>query len=174
MVYYCERKISSLSELKPGDHVKSPCTHPLTIRKDWKHDLHVWHHALVVEVLSDKEAKVIHNNGKVCEATMTYESLERVTVLEYPCSYSPEEAIERARTKLGKKWVFNDTCEHLVTWAKSGEGRSVQVRKCVVVGVVGSVVGAVFGTLLFPGVGTLVGGVLGFFGTLYIYTLKAR
>ena len=168
-----ERKISSLYDLKPGDHIKTMCQ--LNHKK--KQFNNVYHHLLVVKVISEKELHVIHNDGtEVVENTQEF-SPEEITVLDYECAYTAEQAIERARSKVGKEWkILTDNCEHLVTWAKTGKGKSTQVSKGAGVGVLGAAAGAMAGMAIgsfVPGVGTLaggaVGGIVGAFGGLYLY-----
>ena len=52
-------------------------------------------------------------------------------VIEFPPEkcFSPEESIERARSRLGKKTynLFLNNCDHFATWCKIGEHRSLQV-----------------------------------------------
>ena len=56
----------------------------------------------------------------------------KVTVLTFKdlpeTLYPPEEAFERARTRLGeKRWeLFTNNCEHLVNWALTGVACSSQ------------------------------------------------
>ena len=48
-------------------------------------------------------------------------------------TYSPEETVNRARSRLGEKkynLVFNN-CEHFAIWCKYGENKSIQVDKAI-------------------------------------------
>ena len=49
---------------------------------------------------------------------------------EYEHIYSPEETVERARSRLGEGDYnfFTHNCEHFAVWCKTGEDRSSQVR----------------------------------------------
>jgi len=52
--------------------------------------------------------------------------------------FSPEETIQRARSRLGEKsynLLFNN-CEHFALWCKYGAGKSVQVEKAFTAAVV--------------------------------------
>lgn len=155
-----ERKISSLYDLKPGDHIQTPCQ-----LQEKKKQLNVYHHLLVVRVVSDTELQVIHNDGTVVvEETKTFSPGE-IIVLDYPCAYTAKQAIQRAQSQVGKEWkLLTDNCEHLVTWAKQGKGKSTQVSKGVGVGAIGIAGGASVGMAVgsvVPGIGTVVGGVIG-------------
>ena len=74
-----ERNISSLSEFKPGDHIKT--TSQL-------HELHIYHHLLVIKVVSENKLQVIHNDGTVVVEETKKFSPEDITVLDYPSAYS--------------------------------------------------------------------------------------
>ena len=60
------------------------------------------HHALVVKVINDYQLLVIHNNGQnVAEDVITMEA-RFITAVVYECAaYSGNEAIARARKRLG-------------------------------------------------------------------------
>ena len=164
-----EKRISSLYDLKPGDHIKTMCQS----HHKKKQFSNIYHHLLVIEVISEKELHVIHNDGtRVVEQTQTF-SPNDIIVLDYPCDYSAQQAIERAKSQVGKEWkMLTDNCEHLVTWAKTGKGKSTQVSKSTGVGAAGAAVGGTLGYIV-PGAGTVIGGVIGGFagaaGALYWY-----
>ena len=128
---YNVKTITRLSELKAGDHIK--------VNRD-KYD----HHLLVVKAISDEEVHVIHyadgdegprfrfewpptrpDMGLITEEVCRINPA-KVTVLTFKdlpeTLYPPEEAFERARTRLGeKRWeLFTNNCEHLVNWALTG------------------------------------------------------
>ena len=179
-----ERRISSLYDLNPGDHIQTLCE--LQAKK--KNLKNVFHHLLVVKVISDKQLLVIHNDGIVVVEETKVFSPKDIIVLEYPCAYTAQQAIERARSQCGKEWkLLTDNCEHLVTWAKNGKGKSPQVLKGAAAGAAGGVFGAAAGGLIaaaissgavagsiVPGFGTLagaaVGGIVGIAGGVYWYT----
>lgn len=52
-------------------------------------------------------------------------------VIQFPSEkcLSPEESIQRARSRLGEKTysLFFNNCDHFATWCKTGEQRSLQV-----------------------------------------------
>ena len=140
--------------------------------------------------MDEKQLHVIHNDGiVVVEETKTF-SPGQITVLDYPCAYSAEQAITRARSQVGSEWkLLTSNCEHLVTWAKNGKGKSTQVVQGTTAGLVGGVAGASVGGLIggaaasgaaagsvVPGFGTIVGGVIGgavgIAGGVYLYTRK--
>ena len=172
------KSIKTLDELKPGDHVKYEC---LLVQKKRKF-FSAMHHALVVSVENDVQLTIIHNNGiEILEELVTVEASDILLVL-YDCLYPGEEAIERARNKIGGKYKFlTDNCEHLVTWARSGNAQSKQVQKGAGAGVGGLAAGAMTGGVIgsvVPGVGTVAGavagGVLGLLGGLFLYTRKGK
>ena len=134
---YNVKTIYHLSELKPGDHIK--------VNRD-KYD----HHLLVVKAVSDEKVHVIHYGGGDEGPRIRFKwpptrpdmgmiveeecgiNPGKVTVLTFkdpPATlYSPEEAFERARTRLGeRRWeLFTNNCEHLVNWAFTGVACSSQ------------------------------------------------
>lgn len=170
-----DRRISTLSELKPGDHIK----YEFGLKQKVKKSLGAMHHALVIKVLNECQLCVIHNNGlSVVEEVKFYDPVD-ITVITYSCRYSPEEAIQRARERIGAGYnVLKDNCEHLVTWAKTGKAVSKQVQKGTGAGIAaGAITGGAVGSVI-PVVGTvagaIVGGTLGLFGGLYAYTSKSK
>ena len=181
-----KRKISSLRELHPGDHIKCPCQPDQD--KGLKKKVAYSHHLLVIEVVSDKQLRVIHNDGAEVTEEIKEFSSEKLTVIDYPCKYSASEAISRARSKLGNEWeLLTNNCEHFVTWAKNGKGKSEQVLGGIMVGGVGGVAGVgtgvVVGSAVVSGaaagsvvpiignaIGGIVGGVVGVTLGLYAYT----
>ena len=75
------RKISSLQELKPGDHIAVMGTYMEGI-------ITYKHHLLVVEVVNDKIV-AIHKklDVSVVEGTVDYRA-DEITVLDYDCPYT--------------------------------------------------------------------------------------
>ncbi|WP_437891327.1 lecithin retinol acyltransferase family protein [Phytobacter sp. V91] len=87
--------------------------------------------------------KVVHysgladglSKGNICETTLEdfTQGKETVTVIKHDVSdrlFSPEEIVERARTRIGENnynLVFNN-CEHFATWCVTGKHRSAQVQ----------------------------------------------
>ena len=125
---YYHRNITSLIELKPGDHivVDTSTANPddKTSGKEGPH------HMLVVEVMDYKHAKVIHSVAKVQYGVK--EERQRilphhVTVLDYVSQYTGEAAIRRARKMLSenmngqKAWRKS---ESFVSEARTGEKKS--------------------------------------------------
>ena len=53
----------------------------------------------------------------------------RVRVINFPESFSPEETVERARSRLGEKGydIISNNCDHFATWCKTGKNMSMQV-----------------------------------------------
>ena len=79
-------------------------------------------------------------------------STEKVEVLQYPEGrglklYTPKEAIDRARTRLGEKeyGLFKNNCECFVNWAVTGIATSNQYESGKWSAVFGAAVGAVTG-----------------------------
>lgn len=156
-------RISSLSELKPGDHIQVPGQTSKLYH----------HHLMVVQVLSDTELLVIHSNvdrGVVEEVKI--KEAKDVEILQYPCMYSGEEAIERARKFIGKINEYNlahNNCEHFIRWTKTGIKASTQINALVGLGVgaglgamLGGMATSIVGTLTGLAVGAVVGAVIGF------------
>ena len=117
------RKISSLQELKPGDHiaVMETCMEGIITYK---------HHLLVVEVVNDKIV-AIHKklDVSVVEGTVDY-GADEITVLDYDCPYTGKEAIARARERMDQGYsLLTSNCEHFVTEARTGQKQSIQVQK---------------------------------------------
>lgn len=87
--------------------------------------------------------------AKVIEEVLEVSADEdRVELLRYPDTiecYSPEEAITRARTKLGESayGVYSNNCECLVNWAIMGESVSLQASGGTLSVGLGAVLGAV-------------------------------
>ena len=72
---------------------------------------------------------------------------EKVELLEYPsniCLYSPDKAIERAKSRLGEKEysVFKNNCECFVNWAITGKAVSNQFEQGKWEAGLGAVLGA--------------------------------
>ena len=126
-----EERISRLYDLKPGDHIK--------VKK-----LPIYHHMIVVKVVSETTIRVIHNNKKgVKEKDLQYTPKE-ITLLVYECPYSRWEIIMRAREHIGESYnLLWSNCEHLATKVRTGVKQSLQVQNGVAVGTgVALVVGA--------------------------------
>ena len=168
-----------LQDLEPGTHIKYDCV----LQEKKKTVLTVMHHALVVEVINDYQLLVIHNDGQNVAEELIMMDASDITVVVYECVYSGNDAIIRARERLGDGYnVLSDNCEHFVTWARTGKGESKQVKKGTGAGLVGlgagAVAGAVIGSAFAPGVGTIVGGIvggaLGLLGGVFGYTSSPR
>ena len=127
-------RISSLYDLKPGDHIKV--------------DMGIYsHHMIVVRVVSETTIRVIHSSkeaGVVEEKDVQYTPKE-ITLLVYECPYSRWEIIMRAREHIGESYsLLWSNCEHLATEVRTGEKQSLQVQNGVAVGT-GVAVGAAIG-----------------------------
>ena len=172
---YHVRPVTRATELKPGDHIRENC---------WIFD----HHLLVVRVLSDTQALVLHYTSPRfhCERPpsvpaigVVAEEVREINSRKYPVSvltfrdapntvYTAEEAFERMRTRLGeRRWeLFTNNCEHLVNWALTGVTHSSQLDAVKEVGK-GSVETAVKVWILFvPLLGVLLSFVAGVVGGL--------
>ena len=162
-----ERRIRSLRDLNPGDHIKMKCQLPKNKKKSYSVD----HHALVIQVVNDSQLRVIHNDGvEVVEEIETYYS-GQLMVVEHSSCFLPDEAIRRARSKIGERWdLLWNNCEHFVNWAKTGRRDSLQLKKAAALGVAGATSGAATGAAIgsvVPVVGTAIGaGVGGLVGTV--------
>lgn len=156
------RQVSSLFELNPGDHIETLCQ----LSQEKKKGLNVHHHLLVISVVSKEQLRVIHNDGTVVvEETLKMSPGQIVAVHDYPCNYTADQAIQRARSQTGRGWnLLTDNCEHFVRWAKTGKAKSTQVLKGGAAALGGAAGGAAAGAALgsvVPGVGTAVGAVVG-------------
>ena len=88
------------------------------------------HHLLVVKVVNDKIV-AIHKKRKasVVEGTVDYRA-DKITVLDYDCPYTGQEAIARARERMDQSYsLLTSNCEHFVTEARTGQKQSIQVQK---------------------------------------------
>ena len=162
--------ITSLTELKPGDHIQVPATKYHLGLKSYslspdsgpeKCDGKViTHHLLVVEAIYESSVKVIH---KVIDGIKEEKKRYRpsdVTVLEYKSVYMGQAAIARARKKKeeGEKYHFGwSNCEHFVTEVRTGKKKSIQLRGAVGGGTGGGTMGVTAGA----STGAVVGGVIG-------------
>ena len=145
------RNIESLDELQPGDHIR--------VRGELGEfidgltpDIKLYtHHMLVVKVVSHSEIRVIHKtqDKRVVEELRSCEPND-VTVLDYDCAYVGQEAIDRARERIGEDYnLLWSNCEHFVTEVRTGTAQSIQVQNAVKVavgvaigvGVIGAAVG---------------------------------
>ena len=150
--------ISSLWDLKTGDHVQVP-----GLKTSLYH-----HHMMIVRVLSDTELLVIHSNADrgVVEEVKT-KNAKDVEILKYPCTFSGEEAIERAREFIGKLNEYNlahNNCEHFIRWTKTGVRASTQINALVGLSVgagFGAMLGGMASSFLWMAAGLAFGGVVG-------------
>ena len=142
------RKIESLTELKPGDHIQVPMSKTTGSSKSQL----VYHHLLVVEAVDEYHIKVIHKEKKgVVEEKINKYSPKDITVLVYKSEYTGEAAITRARKIKKRRESYNlltRNCEHFVTEARTGVKQSSQIEGSVKGGVSGAVVGAAAGIAL--------------------------
>ena len=127
------------------------------------------HHLLVVvEPIDDTHVMVIHKvDGEekktIFEEEKCYEPSD-VSVMEYDCQYTGEEAIRRARERMeeGEEYnVVTSNCEHFVTEARTGEKQCLQKKGAIVGGISGGATGAAVGAGAGASAGALIGGVLG-------------
>ena len=130
---YSPRSITSLTELKPGDHivVDTSTAQP----DDNASGKEVPRHMLVVEAMDYKHAKVIHSMAKMQNGVK--EERQRilphhVTVLDYVSQHNGKAAIRRARKMLLENMnsdveqVWSNS-ESFVREARTGEKKSSPV-----------------------------------------------
>ena len=142
--YHNPRRVTDISELKPGDHIRCPIS--LMSLGSGAHS-GFYHHMLVVRVVSDRKILVIHytrnygagssRKGKIKEEVEDVSAyIHAIDILEYKelpegeSEYSASDAIEKARSKVGEtdySLVFNN-CEHFVNESKTGVAQSPQVN----------------------------------------------
>ena len=117
-------RITSLDQLKPGDHIMV-------------NEGLYYHHMIVVNVVSNNTIRVIHNSkeaGRVEVKVVDY-TREDIILLVYSSPYSRQEIIERARKRIGKGYnLLSYNCEHFATEVRTREGQSLQVQKAVALG----------------------------------------
>ena len=123
---YTQRSITSLTELKPGDHivVEDSAAQP----DDKTSGKESSHHLLVVEVANYKYAKVIHSVSAQPRGVIEEEKriLPRyVTVLDYKAQYTGETAVARARHMQALN--SSQAKDKMLVWSNS-EGFVRQVR----------------------------------------------
>jgi preprotein translocase subunit SecF len=99
---------------------------------------------------------VIHfskEKGKVCcDSIHTFAHNNQIYVKSHKRSYSSEEVVERAKSKVGETGYnlgFNN-CEHFATWCKTGQRQSQQVD---------GTVGNIGGTATAAGLGAALGAI---------------
>lgn len=137
---YEYRSITSLSELQPGDHIQVPEKATQPKKRPWKlfsssvssgssgnsqSKQATWnrtvHHMLVVRVLNSEKVLVIHKTVDGVKKEVKSLDAGEVTVLEYECEFSGEQAIENAEKCHGEEYDrVNSNDEHFVTKAKTG------------------------------------------------------
>ena len=114
-----ERRITSLYDLVPGDHIKTK----------W---IFIDHHMIVVNVISEDRIRVIHKR-KDMEPVVEEEVScrpEGLTLLVYDSPFSGVEIVMRARERIGQSYynlVFAN-CEHFVTEVRTGWAVSLQLE----------------------------------------------
>lgn len=152
------QSITSLSELKPGDHIRVPPS-----SRDGKRVYS--HHQMVVRVADEKTLEVIHNTREqgVCQERTSCRP-ENVTVLKYWSKYTGHQAVKRAKERIGenKYNLVIENCEHFIFEVRTGKKESKQVQAARNGGVVGGGAGGLAVGGAGAGIGALVGGAIGF------------
>jgi hypothetical protein len=101
-----------------------------------------YHHMLVVKVVDESQISVIHKVSKVVVEVLTLKP-EDITVLDYACAYTGQEAIDRAWKHIGEDFnLLWSNCEHFVTEMRTGTAESIQVQDTVEVAIGIGVIGA--------------------------------
>ena len=178
------RSIHRLTELKPGDHIQVPGNRSSGIRstqnsdsdnerRDCNRDTH---HLLVIKVIDELHVQVIHKvtNEGAREEVKCYTPRD-ITVLDYTSLCMGEEAIRRARERIGNEYSQSwNNCEDFICKVRTDMEADEQLPKIIrdaasiaqegrvpveVMG--GGLIGAGIGTFIVPVVGTLVGGAVG-------------
>lgn len=105
-----------------------------------------YHHLLVSEVINKSSIKVIHKTNEVKEDVRSHEPKD-IWLLDYSSEYTGEEAIRRARERLGegKYNPVTANCEHFVTEVRTGKAQSTQIQKAMLYMIGGSAGGALLG-----------------------------
>ena len=146
------RTVDSLWKLRPGDHISARGELGDFVDSHVPELKMYTHHMLVVQVLSASEIRIIHKTmDGVVEEIRSYQP-EDITVLDYDCAYSGQDAVRRARERSGEGYNLAwSNCEHFVTEVRTGTAQSLQVQTAVKVGI-GAAVGV---GLLAVGIGGL-------------------
>ena len=123
------RLITSLCDLKPGDHIKK--------------DMGIYsHHMIVVGVVNSYTITVIHKSKELGTVVEEDYAPDQIILLDYPTPYSGEEIIKRARQLISGGYnLFLANCEHFVTEVRTGTPISHQVDMAIMsIGVIGVIV----------------------------------
>ena len=166
---YTHQSITSLMELKPGDHIAVDTSLAEPVAKTSHKENS--HHLLVVRAIDHTHAQVIHSvaatSHGVKEERKRY-SPRHVTVLDYKSIYNREAAITRAKYlhSMNREFVWRDS-ENFVIESCTGKSR-VQPSKIKIGGAVrsgvgigaGALIGGILGSVV-PGIGTAIGATLG-------------
>ena len=130
-ISHTTRTITSLYDLKPGNHIRvngdlTDCNSGISFYS---------HHMLVVKVVNDSTIRVIHKTSErgAVEEVMSC-SPEQITLLDYDCAYTGQEAIRRAREHIGEEYsLLWSNCEHFVTEVRTGTDQSRQIQTAALV-----------------------------------------
>ena len=191
MVNYTTRKVTSLNELKPGDHIRVPGSKDTKSSSGFASissgasyvsagaasdiaahvvnyqpcdNKHIRHHLLVVKWIDNTRVQVIHKvTDGVKEEILRYRSYD-VTVLDYRSRYMGEQAVKRAREIMRQQQEYkllSNNCEHFVTLVRTGEKESEQIQGAVAGGVAVGGGGATLGGAAGAGTGALIGAGIG-------------
>ena len=152
--YHNPRRVTDISELKPGDHIRCP-TGPMCSSSCACSGF--YHHMLVVSVVNDRIIRVIHytrssEKGEIKEEDEDVSSyIDSIDILKYKelpegvSEYSACEAIKKARSKVGEtdyNLIFNN-CEHFINECKTGVAQSCQVLDTAKLAIGFAVAGAI-------------------------------
>ena len=93
---------------------------------------------LVCKVTDHSEIEVIHySKSNCCKVTIekkkiqiSEDSIERAEYMDGKVVWSPDEAIERAKSCIGEKAydLFDNNCESFVNWTLTGQNYTYQGR----------------------------------------------
>ena len=131
-----------------GDHIRVTRYYGLSEHGDYDH------HMLVVSVdVKNNQIHIIHYTSQangaasVREDTVPFKRGEKIDLLKYSgvkC-FSPEESIERARSRLGETEydMLSNNCECFVNWAIIDKAISIQVQEGLKSTAIGALNGAV-------------------------------
>ena len=123
------RTAAAVSETTALREDPAPGTHLVTSRRGYMHHGIYIGGGMVVHYSGF--SRFLHS-GPVEEVTLSRFSMGRaVGIVEHSESYSPQEIVLRARSRLGenKYHVLRNNCEHFCNWCISGRSRSMQVER---------------------------------------------
>lgn len=122
-----------INQLKRGDHIyvsRGICDH---------HGIYLGNEQVIDYSQFNKDGKVT-NIIRIRSLQNFLQGSKELWIKKYGQSDSPEQAIQRAKSKLGedKYCLFQNNCEHFAHWCKTGFNKSDQVERVTGVAIGGA------------------------------------